>query len=168
VSAPTIPQRLSFTIPGEAVPQGSMKAFTPKGWVRPVLTSDNKKTKPWRALVAAAALDAQFDRGTWPVMSTQAIRLEVRCYFVRPASVSVKKRPCHTVKPDVDKCLRSISDALTKILWKDDAQIASVTITKEYAAENDPARVVIHVTELVPAVTGAMKTRDAAASLPLD
>jgi len=32
---------LTFQVYGEAQPQGSAKAFIPKGWKRPILTSDN-------------------------------------------------------------------------------------------------------------------------------
>ena len=143
-----LPQRLTFTVPGEAVPQGSMKAFLPKGWTRPVLTGDNARTKPWRALVAAAALTAQDSQGTWPTLSTQAIRLDIACYFMRPASVSERKRPLMTVRPDSSKLLRAIEDALTKILWRDDAQVVSVCITKAYAPATEPAHTVIRITEL--------------------
>jgi Holliday junction resolvase RusA-like endonuclease len=38
----------------------------------------------------------------------------------------------HTVKPDATKLLRSTEDALTGILWRDDAQIARQTVEKSY------------------------------------
>ena len=49
---------LTFTVAGIAKPQGSAKAFMPKGWTRPIITSDNKNLKAWRDLVASAASDA--------------------------------------------------------------------------------------------------------------
>jgi Holliday junction resolvase RusA-like endonuclease len=164
---PTAPQHLTFIVHGEAVPQGSMKAFVPKGWNRAVLTSDNSRMKPWRAMVASAALDAQYTQPTWPTVSDKAIGLHIACYFVRPASVSPKKRPHHTVKPDSSKLLRAIEDALTKVLWKDDSQVVSTTITKEYARPDEPARVLIHVWELDLPTHVASVPRHAAA-LPLE
>ena len=144
-----IPQRLSFTVPGEAVPKGSTKAFLPKGWTRPIVTGDNPRTKSWQSMVAAAALDAQYSQGTWPDLSAHPIRLDVSCFFVRPASVSERKRPSHTVKPDLDKLLRSLKDALTKILWRDDAQVVSVCMAKAYAPATEPAHTVIRIQELL-------------------
>jgi len=41
--------------------------------------------------------------------------------------------PEHIVKPDEDKLLRPAQDALSGICWKDDCQIISVTVTKQYA-----------------------------------
>jgi len=141
-------QSLAFTVPGAAVPQGSAKAFLPKGWRRPVITGDNARTKPWRACVASAAQDAQYREGTWRRVSDEAIEIVVGCYFIRPTSVSAKRRPSHTVKPDVDKLARALLDALTGLLWRDDAQVVSLTITKAYAEPTEPACVDITITEL--------------------
>jgi len=148
-ASPTLPQRLTFTVPGEAVPQGSMKGYVPKGWTRPILTNDNPKTKPWRAMVACAAIEAQFTQGGWPRISEQAIRLDIDCYFVRPASVSERKRPSMIVRPDASKLLRAIEDALTKILWRDDSQVVDLRISKHYAPAGEPAHTVIRVQELL-------------------
>jgi len=41
--------------------------------------------------------------------------------------------PEHIVKPDEDKLLRPAQDALSGICWKDDCQIISVQVTKQYA-----------------------------------
>jgi Holliday junction resolvase RusA-like endonuclease len=163
------PMRLSVTVPGEAVPQGSTRAFIPKGWTRPIITgANNAKTKPWRASVAAATLDAQLSQGTWPALSDRPIRLDVACYFVRPASVSARRRPMHTVKPDLDKLLRALKDSLTRILWRDDAQVVSVCMTKGYAPDSEPAHTVIHVHEIVPdPVLTTRPIRATRAALPL-
>ena len=162
-----VSQSLTFTVPGEAVPQGSAKAFLPKGWTRPIVTGDNPRTKPWRALVASAALDAQFDQGGWPTVSDQAIGVSVEFTFARPASVSARKRPYMTVRPDVDKCLRAILDSLTKILWRDDAQVVSVVVAKRYVPADEPAHTTIRVHELaLPAVQPITKPKSAA--LPLE
>ena len=82
--------KLLFTVYGVPIPQGSMKAFTPKGWTRPILTSDNKKTKPWRQEVAGAALEAMQRYG-----------------FEKPQSTK-KSVVAKTTKPDLDKLARSL------------------------------------------------------------
>jgi Holliday junction resolvase RusA-like endonuclease len=84
--------------------------------------------------------------------------------------VSERWRPDHTVKPDLDKLLRSLKDALTRILWRDDAQVVSVCISKAYAPATDPAHTVIHITELLaptPART-LTKPESLGSRLPLE
>jgi len=145
----TLPQRLTFTVPGEAVPQGNLKSYVPKGWTRAILTSDNPRTKPWRAQVACAAIEAQFTHGGWPRISEHAIRLDIDCYFIRPVSVPERKRPFMVVRPDASKLVRAIEDALTKILWRDDSQVVDLRISKHYAPAGEPAHTVIRVQELL-------------------
>jgi len=49
--------------------------------------------------------------------------------FERPKSV---KREHHTIKPDLDNLVKCL-DALNGVIWHDDAQIVSLSATKEYA-----------------------------------
>ncbi len=44
---------IEFTVYGVPIPQGSTKAFVPKGWTRPVVTHDSARTKPWRQAMLA-------------------------------------------------------------------------------------------------------------------
>jgi hypothetical protein len=41
--------------------------------------------------------------------------------------------PEHVVKPDLDKLVRAVGDALTGILYRDDAQIVSLNASKRFA-----------------------------------
>ena len=131
---------IAFVVLGTPVPQGSMKGFIPKGWNRPILTSDNSKTKPWKQQISgtAAALNvAGFERDI-PVC------VDIDFYFLRPASA--KKRKGMTVKPDKDKLERAVYDALTGILFADDAQVVDGRVRKLYAAQGEPARAEIRIT----------------------
>jgi Holliday junction resolvase RusA-like endonuclease len=47
-----------------------------------------------------------------------------------------------TVKPDATKLLRGLEDALTGVVWRDDAQVVEQAVTKRYA-EREGARVVV-------------------------
>jgi Holliday junction resolvase RusA-like endonuclease len=121
---------LDFVVFGVAVPKGSTRAFTPKGARFPIVTADNAKTKPWQALVAdraSAALEAsggaQFEG---------AVALAVTFWLPRPASLPRRVRE-HLKKPDLDKLVRSVKDALTRVVWPDDAQVVHVNATKRYA-----------------------------------
>ena len=116
---------LSFTVLGRPEPQGSTKAFMPKGWTRPVLTSDNKKLKPWRQDVSGKALEAMHGKLT----TEEAVEVRVRFYFAKPKSTP--KRVVEKItKPDVDKLLRGILDSLTGIVFADDAQVTGVACEK--------------------------------------
>ena len=126
----------SFTVYGTPKPQGSMRAFMRPGMKHPVLTTDNKKLKPWRQEVTGAALAQNFQQLEGPVSIT------LDFHFTRPKSA--KKRNGMTVKPDIDKLQRSIFDSLTGVLFRDDAQIVRVVARKHYS---DPERVEIQVRE---------------------
>jgi|SRR6266850_3262278 len=134
---------MKFTVVGTPIPQGSLKAFMPKGWTRPVLTADNKKTKPWRQLVAVACQREL--RGDLPAGNGVPMRVELEFYFDRPQSV--KKWADKTTKPDIDKLARSILDALTGVAFEDDSQVTELRCVKAFGS---PARVEIVVEEALP------------------
>ena len=118
---------------GSPVPQGSMRAFMPKGWNRPILTSDNPKLKGWRQEIAGAASDAM-RKQKLSVFASQAIAVICEFYFDRPKSL--KKSVRHKItRPDADKCARSVLDALTGTVYKDDAQVISLHVVKEFSDE---------------------------------
>jgi Holliday junction resolvase RusA-like endonuclease len=47
-----------------------------------------------------------------------------------------------TVKPDATKLTRAVEDAMTGIVWRDDAQVVDQYVTKVY---DEPERVVVTV-----------------------
>ena len=62
--------------------------------------------------------------------------------FEKPKSV---KREHMTVKPDIDKLIRSILDSCTGILYKDDSQVHYVSARKIY---DSPERVEISMVRI--------------------
>jgi Holliday junction resolvase RusA-like endonuclease len=133
------PYGIQFTVLGIPQPQGSMKAFIPKGWARAVLTSDNAKNKPWRQETASCALDAMMGKA----VMTGAVELVADFYFDKPKSK--KKAQFKLTKPDVSKLTRSVEDAMTGIVYQDDSQIVSEIVRKHYGS---PARAEIQVRQL--------------------
>lgn len=125
-------ESVEITVTGTPVPQGS-KTRTKWG-----VREDNPQTAPWRATVAAAGAEVMGERE--PL--TGPICLDVQFVFPRPRSHygtgrnADRLRPSapilHAVRPDADKLLRAIGDALTGIVWRDDAQIVIVSATKLY------------------------------------
>jgi len=131
---------IKFTVYGTPAPQGSMKAFVIRGQAR--ITSDNKKLKPYRQEVAGAALIARAEAGFNDVFAAKHVPVTAtyRFFFERPPSIP-RKRICHVVKPDLDKLVRSTTDALTGIIFADDAQICGLPGTAKFYGS--PARVEI-------------------------
>lgn len=129
--------RVQFTVDGVPQPQGSTRAFIPKGWARPIITSANKNLKPWRQQVSGMAKVAM---GEQPV-TERPIWIELRFYFTRPKSTKAGVL-WKTTKPDIDKLLRGVLDSLTGIVFRDDSQVAVVHCHKEFS---DNARVDINL-----------------------
>ncbi len=135
---------LRFIAVGKPEPQGSAKAFIPKGWARPVITSDNPKNKGWRQTVAKAAL-AAIKATPGFVLIEEPVMVSMTFYLPRPKSLRNEAR-AHTTRPDLDKLARSVGDALTGIVIADDGQIDTLVASKMYAPMNGEPRAEISVT----------------------
>lgn len=131
---------VKFEVVGAAKPKGSMKAFIPKGWNRPVLTSTNASVKTWEQTIRNVAQDYA------NTYTTDSVRVRLRFALPRPKSLSRQVKPSHTKRPDVDKLARAALDALTGILWKDDSQVTSLNASKIYAGVDEPPKLTVTVT----------------------
>lgn len=123
---------IAFTVAGVPAPQGS-KTRTRWG-----VREDNPATKPWRSAVAWEATVAMQKQE--PL--TGPLELVVAFYFPRPKShygtgknadrlKDTAPTWCAT-KPDTDKLIRAVGDAITGIVCRDDSQIVGVTAWKLY------------------------------------
>lgn len=110
----------------------------PKGWTRPVLTSDNPKLKLWRATVNVAAQSAMRVQGQDRAEKPTPLTMHIAFYFARPKSV--KHTLAKTTKPDIDKLIRSVLDSLTAVVYEDDSQVVTISASKLYGT---PERVEI-------------------------
>ena len=125
---------LIFNVYGEPIPQGSTRAFIPKGWTRPIITADNKKTKPWRQEIAGAALQAMEHDLLDCAGKDVPFRVAITFRFQKPKST--KKTVLEKVtKPDTDKLIRAVLDALTGIVWTDDSQVVEIHARKEFSVQ---------------------------------
>lgn len=120
---------LDVFVPGEPVTKGSAKAFMPKGGRFPVVKQDNsERQRAWSSSVCDTVLQT-WDRG--PHDAPFAVDVE----FVLPRRSGAPKTftPAHTRKPDVDKLLRCVGDALSKLVWSDDSRVIDWHGTKREA-----------------------------------
>lgn len=148
---------ITFTVYGIPQSQGSTRAFIPKGWKRAIITSDNPKNKGWRQLVAEGASRAL---DGYRSQSQGAVRLQVDFYLPRPKGLPKKVRR-HLKKPDIDKLVRSVSDALTGVVWRDDSQVVEVHARKHYAYEGTAPHATISVSDVTEpegAATGPVRS----------
>lgn len=140
------PRRVSFNVYGIPKPKGSARAFVAmKAGHKPraIVTSDNKNLRSWEQAVRDAA------QGVAGVAYfTEAVALEIEFWFPRPKSVKPAKRPHLTTKPDLSKLIRGAEDALNGVVFKDDAQVVTITATKKYV--DGPAGACVTVTEVFP------------------
>lgn len=126
---------LTFTVPGIAQTAGSKRAFPFRKamglGVR--VTDDNPKSRDWKTLVAVTARQHYVGE-----LLTGPVRLTLRFVFPRPKGhfgargLKPSAPVHHTVKPDALKLTRAVEDALTGVVWRDDAQIVVERIYKEY------------------------------------
>ncbi len=115
---------LDLFVAGRPAPQGSKRHVG-----RGVMVESSKALAPWRTLLTWSA--AQAYRSA-PKDGALAVVVE----FVMPRPKRLPKRlptPPHTVTPDVDKLARGLCDALTGVVWRDDAQVIDLHGTKRYA-----------------------------------
>lgn len=128
---------ITFTAYVKPESQGSVRAFVipAKGSskARAILTSTNTKLKPFRAEVHRTALRAVAvieSAAPWAGKHVP-VSLVIDFTFVKPPSVS-KKRTHVVVTPDLDKLVRATMDALTGVIYADDAQVVEISTRKQY------------------------------------
>jgi Holliday junction resolvase RusA-like endonuclease len=126
---------IEFIVPGQPVPKGRPK-FARRG--KNVVAYTPAKTAAYESLVQRAASDAMAGREP----STRPIKLVVGLTLGVPVSWSKKRRAMAiagsimaTKKPDADNVLKGLKDGCNGIVWRDDAQVVSIELSKAYGTE---------------------------------
>jgi Holliday junction resolvase RusA-like endonuclease len=114
-----------------------------------VMIESCKAVKPWRLLVAHAAIAARVPMLRGPV------RLSLVFLFTRPAghyrrdgSLKPSAPVYHAVKPDGSKLQRSTEDALSGLVIEDDARIVGTVWDKRYCVGSERPGALITVIPL--------------------
>lgn len=147
-TAEPLAEQIRIVVYGVAQPAGSKRAFVRGG--RAHVVDDNPKSRPWKQTLAVMAGQAMEGR---PLLQGP---LEVDFTFVvaRPkghlgarGNLNTRGRatPYPITRPDVLKLTRGAEDALTGVVWHDDAQIVAEHLFKTYG---DPPRVEIYIRQL--------------------
>lgn len=114
-------------------------------WLANLRESSDKKLKPWRQAITAAAKEAF---NGYPA-AKQGVRVDIVFYFRRPKIhyrtgkfASILRDDCpskwdHFQKPDRDKLNRAVGDALTGIIFVDDSQDCNGISTKVWNDSRD-------------------------------
>jgi len=119
---------VEFTVHGLPIAQGSKNQFGGE--------SNAKALKPWRNDIKVAAFDAMSGYPPW----SGGVQLRAVFIFPRPkhhfgtgrnaGEVKASAPGWKTSAPDLDKLVRALGDALTGVVFKDDAQIVGISVTK--------------------------------------
>jgi len=130
---------ISFFIEGEPAPQGSKTGKVVNG--RVVMWEASAKVKPWRVAVATQTKAYLQAKGS----ETEPIKtpVEIALIFHLPKPKSVK-RDLPSVKPDLDKLVRSTFDGLTTGgLYEDDALVIAFSASKIYATDRIGCQIIV-------------------------
>jgi len=139
---------IAFFVPGIPRGGGSKRGFVNSKTGRVIITDASKHAKDWKTSVAQVA-ESAFTGALWhgPII------LRVTFLFPRPkrhfgtgkkATILRQDAPeFHTSKPDNTKLTRSTEDALTGVVWKDDAQVCQQFVEKRYTLGAAGARITI-------------------------
>ena len=154
---------ITITVHGLPAPQGSKRHVG-----RGIMVESSKKVAPWRQDVKHAALAIVEALPDWTVLDGP-LAVSMVFTFDRPKGHYRTGRNAHLLReaaptrpagmPDLSKLARSTEDALTGVVWKDDARVVEYVQLGKWYAETDADDVlsvpgcVIHVWPLDEAVT---------------
>jgi Holliday junction resolvase RusA-like endonuclease len=132
---------LETTIPGRPEAKGSLRVGK-----HGQMFSANPRLKAWQERVALKVAES---RGSRPPLEGPVAIVADFC-FGRPPSHSLKSgrlrkgAPLAPGRPDLDKLVRGLLDALTGVLFKDDSQVCELDVSKRYY---ETPGVVLYVSE---------------------
>jgi hypothetical protein len=138
---------VSFTVRGVPVPQGSKRALVHRSTGRAVVIEQGgQRHKDWRADVKAAAgramvhlLDGQYIGPDGCIRLLQGPVGVSICFTVpKPKSAPKTRRTWPDKRPDLDKLVRAVLDAITGEVIADDAQVVQLLAGKSYPGEQMP------------------------------
>lgn len=141
---------VEFAVYGVAQPRGSKRSLVPtgrggqpfrkNGRIVVSTVDSNPKSKDWMRLVAREAGEAMRDADLQP--TRLPVALSVTFYRARPKGhfgsgrnagrLKPSSPAWPATKPDMSKLLRAVEDALSGVVYHDDAQIVAEQLVKDF------------------------------------
>jgi Holliday junction resolvase RusA-like endonuclease len=129
---------IQFTVPGEAL------AFARARLGKTGMHFTPKPQRDFMATIKALAADAM---GDLPLLDGP-LELKALVVFPLPKSAPKRKPPTwKSTRPDASNHVKLLEDALNGIVWRDDAQVASLHVWKRYGPR---AEMVVKISPLTP------------------
>lgn len=152
---------LRFFVAGEPKTAGSKRAFVIPGKnggkPRAIVTDDNVRSRDWKTDVQKTAVVAYGMTPLW--MGPMEVRLTF--YRLRPKGHYRTGKNSHLLRddvpawphviPDVLKLARGVEDALSGIIWRDDAQIVGERLDKRFGDKPGVEVEIYFLPDLTPA-----------------
>jgi Holliday junction resolvase RusA-like endonuclease len=138
--------KISFFVPGIPAPGGSKRfvGHSKKTGRAILIDAAGERNKNWRSIVGIVG-SAKMRAELLAMQFNGPLRVRFDFVMPRPKAHFNSKgdlKPSaplyHTTKPDALKLARSTEDALTGIVWNDDAQTAMLEVSKCYAGKGEP------------------------------
>lgn len=148
-TTPTPISSFTFKVLGKPAPQGS-KRHVGKG----VMVESSKRCKPWRQDVRHTVMELLPDG--WYANMDKAITLSCVFVFARPKNhfrTNGQLKPsapkhCSGRIGDISKLVRAVEDAMTGVVYNDDAQIINLIAHRRFANDREQPCAIITVTAL--------------------
>lgn len=131
---------IKIWVPGICAPAGSKKGFYNKKKERVIIVDDCKRSKPWQSDVKAFAHEAYqgpLIRGPLHVIAAFYMP-RPKGHFTSKGALRGSAQPYPTSRPDLSKLFRGVEDALTGVIWADDAQVVIQYLNKLYEVDRGP------------------------------
>ncbi|MBV9923193.1 MAG: RusA family crossover junction endodeoxyribonuclease [Pseudonocardia sp.] len=156
MSEPTV-ATVDFWVSGIPKPQGSKRAFVHPHTRKPIMVeSAGASLRDWRHDLKLTARDQWTSRAV--VAQPDAVQLRIEFVMPRPVAMRNKETPPAVKKPDLDKMIRAVCDALKGVVYADDSQVVSMVAFKRTAEPGEPTGARIGIDVLTVAPSGARKT----------
>ena len=132
----SLPIGLEVFVAGKPETQGSMRAYPGRNGGAFLVQGGSQKHRErledWRQSIrstVALELSADYELHEGPLEVVAAFGMQ------RPAYHPKKQRtwPISARSGDIDKLARAVLDALTGVVWVDDSQVLSMTVSKDWS-----------------------------------
>ena len=131
---------LTFTVPGEPVPQPRPRVSTRGGFARAYVPAKHP-VHAYRDAIAAAA------RAAGAGVHGEPVSVVIDFVWERPKShmrkSGVKTDAPVLPRPDLDNTTKAVLDSLNGVAWEDDSQVQRLVVEKSYGPE---ARTTVRIT----------------------